>query len=220
VNGLKILALADIHGHSSTIRTLKKFLGKTLAEIELILLVGDNTHFGSKQDIKEILTELSFAPILAIPGNVDPLPVLNYLETKKISLHAKKKKINGFDFIGIGGETTKFGVLHFEEKEFEKKLKPLFQKTNPKKTILLTHTPPAKTKLDFAYKKIHVGSTALKKIIQEFQPALHLCGHIHEAFGEIQLGKTKSINIGPAMYGHALILETGSKIKIKRINFR
>lgn len=41
-----------------------------------------------------------------------------------------------------------------------------------------------------------VGSTSVRKVIEEVQPLLSLHGHIHEAAGHTRIGKTLAINAG------------------------
>jgi uncharacterized protein len=77
------------------------------------------------------------------------------------------------------------------------------------RAVLLAHTPPYDTSLDRAgldgrtYEHVevdvHVGSIALRRLIEERQPMLTLHGHVHEAprlTGEwrIQIGRTVCIN--------------------------
>lgn len=60
-----------------------------------------------------------------------------------------------------------------------------------KKAIFLFHAPPYKTKLDRAQLEgkmidhvpldVHVGSIAIKRFIETYQPLLTLHGHVHEA---------------------------------------
>ena len=45
-------------------------------------------------------------------------------------------------------------------------------------------------------KHIPVGSTAVRQVIEEFQPALALHGHIHESRGWVRLGRTLALNPG------------------------
>jgi Icc-related predicted phosphoesterase len=73
----------------------------------------------------------------------------------------------------------------------KKDLKQLTGNDNQKNAIYLFHTPPYKTKLDRAAlddKKIdhapldvHVGSIAVRELIETQQPMLTLHGHIHES---------------------------------------
>lgn len=43
---------------------------------------------------------------------------------------------------------------------------------------------------------IPVGSTAVRKAIEKYQPLLGLHGHIHESKGVTKIGKTLAINPG------------------------
>jgi Icc-related predicted phosphoesterase len=46
---------------------------------------------------------------------------------------------------------------------------------------------------------VPVGSTAVRKAIETYQPILGLHGHVHEAKGSVYLGKTLCLNPG-SMY--------------------
>lgn len=52
---------------------------------------------------------------------------------------------------------------------------------DPRKTICLFHGPPAGTHCDVIFDGRHVGSQAARDWIERTQPALVLCGHIHES---------------------------------------
>jgi hypothetical protein len=83
------------------------------------------------------------------------------------------------------------------------------------RTIFHTHCPPYNTKIDNAPvldEKFHVvysggapvyhpvGSTSIRKVIEEHQPLLTLHGHIHEGKGIERIGKTLCINPGSEYY--------------------
>jgi Icc-related predicted phosphoesterase len=85
------------------------------------------------------------------------------------------------------------------------------QVESPETAIFNLHVPPYDTGLDTAneinpdltlvYKSgqpnpIPVGSTAVRQIIEEYQPLLGLHGHIHESRGEARIGRTLCINSG------------------------
>jgi Icc-related predicted phosphoesterase len=85
------------------------------------------------------------------------------------------------------------------------------QLTDPSTAIFNLHVPPYDTGLDTApeltadlslrteggdVKHIPVGSTAVRQVIEEFQPALALHGHIHESRGWVRLGRTLALNPG------------------------
>ncbi len=81
----------------------------------------------------------------------------------------------------------------------------------PKRAIFMIHVPPYDSGLDTApildenlrptvsagdVLRGPVGSTAVRRIIEEHQPALTIHGHIHESGGERKIGKTVCINPG------------------------
>jgi Icc-related predicted phosphoesterase len=92
------------------------------------------------------------------------------------------------------------------------KLKALAEQLDrPQTSIFNLHVPPYDSGLDTAneinpdltlvYKggqpnPIPVGSTAVREIIQEYQPLVSLHGHIHESRGEARLGRTLALNAG------------------------
>lgn len=69
-------------------------------------------------------------------------------------------------------------------------LEKLIKNAPPKKTIFLFHSPPYKSNLDRAALDgkmidsapldVHVGSIAIQRFIQKYQPLVTLHGHIHE----------------------------------------
>lgn len=60
--------------------------------------------------------------------------------------------------------------------------------------ILITHGP-ARGHADYIpYQDAHVGCPDLLSRIEEIQPRLHVCGHIHEGYGASQIGKTLTVN--------------------------
>jgi Icc-related predicted phosphoesterase len=66
---------------------------------------------------------------------------------------------------------------------------------------------------------VPVGSTAVRQVIERYQPALALHGHIHEARGTKRLGKTLCINPGSSYeQGQLLgaVVNLDGKNKVKR----
>ena len=95
------------------------------------------------------------------------------------------------------------------------------------------HAPPYDTNLDVAPKidwetltvkgqdTAHVGSTAVKEIIQDVQPVLSLHGHIHESRAAERIGRTLAINPGSSYVEGTLsgvVVELSGKSKLK--NYR
>lgn len=59
--------------------------------------------------------------------------------------------------------------------------------------ILITHGPPYGYG-DYAHGQ-HLGSPSLLRKVLEVQPKYHFFGHIHEGFGEYQIGATRAFNV-------------------------
>jgi uncharacterized protein len=108
----------------------------------------------------------------------------------------------GFRSTPVEGSEIKWGTI-------QKDLAALVGADPLDRAVLLVHTPPYDTPLDRAgldggrYEHVevdvHVGSIALRRLIEERQPMLTLHGHVHEAprlTGEwrIQIGRTVCIN--------------------------
>ncbi|MDR7666353.1 metallophosphoesterase [Methanosarcina sp. Z-7115] len=201
---MKILAISDPHGDYSKI---KKIIGRA-GDFDLAVVVGDITNFGPDEKVEELM-EMFDRPILAIPGNCDQRSILKALDTSKaINLHRKAEKIENIRFIGLGGSNpTPFNTpFELSEEEIEKALEEMVcsaEKAEDCGTIvLLTHAPPhgARDELPFG----HVGSKAIQKFLDRVD--LIVCGHIHEAKGLEQVGKTIVVNPGEACKGSCALI--------------
>jgi len=99
------------------------------------------------------------------------------------------------------------------EEELEKKIESLVsQMKNVSNSIFNIHVPPYGTHLDVAPKldenlkpvlasggqpeMANVGSIAVKRAIEKYQPSVGLHGHIHESRGTVKIGKTYCFNPG------------------------
>src|SRR5918994_838161 len=61
----------------------------------------------------------------------------------------------------------------------------------------------------------HVGSPVIRAFIERAQPDLTLCGHIHEARGTDEIGKTQIVNPGPVRAGHYAIVEVDAEVVVR-----
>ncbi len=194
---MKILAASDIHGDKSALEKLVKKAKKE--DVDMVVLCGDLTLF--EEDLTGIigpLKELNKKVIL-IPGNHETFSAVEFLAKQYkpgvYNLHGRSMKLyNEIGFFGVGGSNT--GIFQTTEKEtselLEKAHKPI---EDAKHKIMITHTPPHNTKIDALWE--HVGSKAIREKIEEIQPDVVLCGHIHETFGKSEkIGNTTVINVG------------------------
>ncbi|HML05411.1 MAG TPA: metallophosphoesterase [Methanobacterium sp.] len=205
---MKILVMGDIHGQCQNIF---KYLQKN--KVDLIILTGDITHFGPEKLGEEILNEICIfdTPTLAIPGNCDQTYIYGEIENSNaINIHNKSIILKNMGICGFGGSnTTPFNTpLEFAEIQIYSQLEKLMSEIeNEEIRILVTHTPPYDTKADILPSGDHAGSESIRKIIEEFQPTLNVCGHIHESKAIDNIGNTIIINPGESSHGFASIVE-------------
>jgi len=204
---MKILAVSDIHGKYTKIT---EYIQKN--PVDLIVLTGDITDFGPPELAEEILNEIgSFnIPVLAIPGNCDPVNLYSNIDNSKaINIHGRSVTIKNIGICGFGGSNpTPFNTpLEFDEVEiYDEARKAMEQIKNHKITLLVTHAPPLGTKTDLLPSGEHVGSESIKRVIEEFQPDLNVCGHIHESMGTDKIGETQVVNPGMLSKGYACMI--------------
>jgi Icc-related predicted phosphoesterase len=81
--------------------------------------------------------------------------------------------------------------------------------------IFIPHAPPRDTKVDRIALGKHVGSTAVRSFIEQHQPDIVVCGHIHEARGIDTIGRTQIVNCGPAGRGYYAVIHLGEQVSIE-----
>ncbi len=141
-------------------------------------------------------------PVLASDGYViNP-------EEKCVAVHPK------IDMLTFGGTnpTPWDTPREYPEDQLLQKLEDLVRLVpDPQKCIFSLHAPPYGTKLDVAPKLSkdlrmesglggspfqNVGSTAVRTIIEKYQPLVGVHGHVHECAGKDRIGKTFIFNHG------------------------
>ncbi len=219
----RILLLSDLHGSIPQIPAFdrKKF--------DAIILAGDVTN-GTKvvSRIDAFVQKLAYlGEFYFFQGNSDypalvEQPLLN--KNAKV-LHQKAILVGEYEIIGSGGATT--GLINysaFTEAQFERNLRDVYAsaRASPEYQILVTHDPPYNTALDLNLRHEHVGSRSVRNLIEEKQPLLALCGHIHEARGIEKIKKTTCVNAGSVKLGNggAEIEIENDSIKVKWLDLK
>src|SRR3989344_7965153 len=228
---MKILALGDLHGKLP--KNFKSILNKN--KVELVIAIGElpDVTFKPKRNESEKQRSLRFSkhyekllkkidslkiPVFSLRGNEGGKEGDKLFKIYKNIKHKKTGKIKFegktfimFDFIWEGDikKASKFVKNKMKSNEYrEKRLNELLKEN--KDAVLVSHAPPS-GKLDIVcnertnFKKKHVGSEILLKVIKKHQPKLVLCGHIHEGKGKAKIGKTIIYNLGS--HGSYKILE-------------
>ncbi|WP_291765978.1 metallophosphoesterase family protein [Caldivirga sp. UBA161] len=142
-----------------------------------------------------------------IPGNDDPIDVINGVNSRQwssiIPFDENVVNLNSHMLVGFGYSNITPWNTHRElsEGEMYERLSKLMNKLDKgeySRTILVVHAPPHGTVIDQApmltsdFKVVrrggeavltHVGSTSVRRIIEEYKPLMGLHGHIHESGG-------------------------------------
>jgi uncharacterized protein len=157
-------------------------------------------------------------PLYLIPGNDDDFSideVLNRPQYAPVNVDGKVVEIpGGLQLLACGWSNhTPWNTPREEtEDQLYERLDALArQVSDPRRAIFMIHVPPYDSGLDTApildenlrptisagdVLRGPVGSTAVRRIIEEYQPALTIHGHIHESGGERKIGKTVCVNPG------------------------
>ena len=191
---MRILAFSDLHRKIALTSELKR----KAKDVDLVICCGDLSDFGRGLDI--VCSNLSSIHdiVLIIPGNNETPAQIEAMCRKYgwINLHGETYSYGGYTFAGIGGSTyTPFRTpFELDEEEIRGILRH-FEGLN--ELILVSHSPPFKTKTDELLSGVHIGSRAIREFVEKEQPILNLCGHIHEKAGvEDRIGRTRIINVG------------------------
>lgn len=197
------LVVSDIHDRVANFINVAK-----REEYDAIIVAGDFTYFRPLNRVLEIVhkvREVTNAPIYFVPGNCDPVDLLNYEDLGKdfYNLHLKLKNLGDIVLIGIGGSNiTPFSTnIEFSETELARFTDKLVSFIKDKPFLLVTHVPPYNTvdKLSFGEP---AGSRIIRSFVEKWKPIAVFSGHIHESRGISYLGKTVIVNPGPLMRGY------------------
>jgi Icc-related predicted phosphoesterase len=134
-------------------------------------------------------------PTVLVPGNNETEEALREAcagwRAARV-LHGDGTEIDGVPFFGLGGGvpvTPWPWSFDLTEEEAAERLGAC-----PPGAVLVVHSPP-KGHVDGDR---HLGSAAILRAIEDKQPRLAVCGHIHEAAGEqATIGATRVLNAGP-----------------------
>lgn len=173
--------------------------------------------------------------VYIMPGNDDRPVIDSALEGSDVVVNPDGRVVE----IGGGLKLASLGASNptpwatpreMPEEELYERLKSLLEEAgDPDATLLNVHAPPYGTVLDLAprldgelrvvrkggqVEMVHVGSTAVRRVIEEFQPLAGLHGHIHESKGVAKIGRTLCFNPGSdyssgALRGVLLVVEPG-----------
>jgi uncharacterized protein len=154
--------------------------------------------------------------VYAMAGNDDPWSCDAVLEgaSHLVACDLRVTRIGGHEMISCSyaNPTPWASPRELDEDALYERMRALAEQLErPETAIFNLHVPPRASGLDTAFEiddqlrivvrngkphEIPVGSTAVRRLIEEYQPLLALHGHIHESRGAATLGRTLAINSG------------------------
>lgn len=187
---MKIVAFSDCHWLYKDI--------KDFPEADLCIFAGD--WCGSGESLFETACfanwfgNLPYKYKVAIPGNHDIFCENNVAYTKTlfkengiILLIDEEINVEGLKMYGTSW-CPFFNNWAFMKPD--KDLKPIFNQIPDNLDILITHTQPKGVCDPEGY-----GSEELRKAVKKKKPVIHIFGHAHEGFGNINKGDTTYYNV-------------------------
>jgi uncharacterized protein len=157
-------------------------------------------------------------PLYLIPGNDDEFVIDEILnQPGHLPINADGKVLDipgGLQLLASGWSNHTPWQTPREESEEDlyARLDALARQVrDPRRAVFMIHVPPHDSGLDTAplldenlrptvsagdVLRGPVGSTAVRRIIEQYQPLLAIHGHIHESGGERRIGQTLSVNPG------------------------
>ena len=153
----------------------------------------------------------------AVAGNCDSQAIDERLASLGVSLFGRGVMHQQAGLYGVSAMPPWTGTMYeLSEDEIARALwSGRQQLAQPQWEIVLSHTPPRDTLLDRTRRGKHVGSRAVRQFVEQVQPALLLCGHIHESRGVDRLGATTLVNCGPAFAGQYAVAELDSQVHVE-----
>jgi uncharacterized protein len=180
-------------------------------------------------------------PLFLIPGNDDPALVDDVLAGSGYAVNVDRQPArlpDGREIVGLSpSHPTPWDTPRelAEEDLGEQAERLLAGLDSCRSAVAMLHAPPAglldqAPKLDSELRPVltgtgdltyvSVGSTAYREVLERYQPALAVHGHIHEAAGHARLGRTMCVNPGSEYFSGVLkayIVELdGDSIRLTR----
>lgn len=167
------------------------------------------------------------------PGNDDHFEVNSVIQDSSSIVDCDNKNVMVGDHEMITFSWTNPTPWNTPREKEDAELEPMLealvaQVKNIPNAIFNFHAPPYGSPLDLAPeltkdlvqaadRKIHVGSRAVTKVIEKYQPLIGLHGHIHESRGAQKIKKTLIINPGSEysegiLKGAVVVLEKGKVV--------
>lgn len=213
---LQMLVLGDIHADLNALGCILASAKVSGEKYDMVVCTGD---FGSEAlkaggrsssdverrlygvSVRAVMESLAVLelPVVFVPGNHDSVNLNTSGTIHNVDLLGSGTacEVNGWQLVGVGGSPwtpLRFGY-EWNDANLAERVGDTLQ-GGPAR-VWLTHSPPWVSRCDLGGPHgQHLGSRALRNMMDERQPRLLLCGHIHEGFGCEVVGSTVVLNAG------------------------
>lgn len=202
---MRIVIISDTHG-------LHGIMRNPLPTGDVLIHAGDVCNIGSESDVRNFVHWFQnlkgYDTKIFIAGNHDwgferKEPWLyNYINDENLSqsdcvyLEDNSFTIEDPKFskpIKFYGTPWQPPFMNWAFNVPEKDLHKYWEKIPLDTDVLITHSPPQEIR-DFTLRDGPQGSSSLRVYSEKIKPALHVFGHIHEAYGELASIDTLFVN--------------------------
>lgn len=153
-------------------------------------------------------------PVFVCPGNDDPFSIDPVWEESDAVMLTEGKIVeidDEYTMASFGWTNRSPWDTYREEDEedLERRLEGIVSDVDADRCIFNFHDPPYESQLDEAPELDEdrrpkygaqttepVGSTAVRNVIERYQPSISLHGHVHESRGKTRIGETVAVNPG------------------------
>ncbi len=207
---MRIVAISDTHG-------MQAHFKPAIPTCDVLVHAGDITMYGEVDELYDIAQWLARLPaktVVVIAGNHDKcFQVQRHLAEESLQRHSAKivylrdrsVVIDGLKFYGSPWQPA-FCNWFFNLRRNGPELEACWDQIPNDTDILITHGPPSGV-LDLNVYGEHCGCEKLLPRVQQLKPKVHIFGHIHNGYGQVQIDGTTFVNAATADEKYRLVNE-------------
>jgi Icc-related predicted phosphoesterase len=205
---MRLAATGDLHFGKSSIGTLQPLLSQITTDVDVLLLAGDLTDYGTPDEARGLVKELSATvriPIVAVLGNHDfeagaEQEIHQILVDHGVCvLDGDTCEVQGVGFAGIKGFAGGFGrralgpwgeqiIKQFVHEAVNEalKLESALARLRTEKTVVLMHYSPIEGTVEGEPKEIYpyLGCSRLEEPLGRYAVTAVVHGHAHNGSRE------------------------------------
>ena len=211
----RVAYVVDVHGRFDAVEPVLQAVG----EVDALVVGGDITTFGTPEDAERAIERWrALVPLLlAVAGNMDSPAIDERLVELGVSCDGRGVTLGAVGIAGVSAAPVSPLRTPYEipDEELGRRAEAgLAEISECRVRILCPHAPPYGTRCDRLRSGEHVGSPALRAVVERERPDVVLCGHIHESRALDRVGATQVVNPGPVASGHYALVEVGETVSV------